>query len=187
MNLNSFDEHQEVLSRTRVTCAVALDSLIAKAAECLEAGGKILFFGNGGSSSDALHLATELSVRFVRHRRALAGFALGANISEVTACGNDYGFDRVFARQIEALGKPGDMAVGLSTSGKSPNIIAAARAAKERSLFTVGFTGESGGELRSVVDLLIAVPSQTTARIQEMHSLLGHILCEGIEEKLKLG
>jgi D-sedoheptulose 7-phosphate isomerase len=187
MNLNSFDEHEDVLSRTRVTCSAALDSLIGKAAECLEAGGKILFFGNGGSSSEAQHLATELSVRFVRQRRALAGLALGTNAAEVTACGNDYGFDRVFARQIEALGNPGDVAIGISTSGNSPNIIEAARAAKERSMFTVAFTGESGGELRGEVDLLLAVPSRTTARIQEMHSLLGHILCEGIEEKLKLG
>src|SRR5579872_318670 len=99
MNLNSFDEHQEVLSRTRTTCADALNSLIEKAVECLETGGKIVFFGNGGSASEAQHLATELSVRFVRHRRALAGLALGANVSEVTACGNDYGFERIFARQ----------------------------------------------------------------------------------------
>jgi D-sedoheptulose 7-phosphate isomerase len=149
--------------------------------DSLAAGGKILFLGNGGSASDAQHLAAELSVRFVRQRRALAGLALGANIAEVTACGNDFGFDQVFARQIEALGRPGDVAIAFSTSGTSPNIVAAMRAARKLSLFTVAFTGESGGELRGLVDLLIAIPSKTTARVQEMHALLGHLLCEGIE------
>ena len=183
----SFDEHVEVVAKTRVACAAELECLVAKVSERLSAGGKILFLGNGGSASDAQHLATELSVRFVRHRRALAGLALGANISEVTACGNDMGFDRIFARQIEALGLPGDVVIALSTSGKSGNIVAAIRAAKQRAIFTAAFTGESGGELRGLVDLLIAVPSTTTARIQEMHSLLGHLLCEGIEKTLEIG
>lgn len=181
MNFDSFDEHLDVLGKTRATCAAELERLIAKVAGSLAAGGKILFFGNGGSASDAQHLAAELSVRFVKQRRALAGLALGANVSEVTACGNDFGFDQVFARQIEALGRAGDVAIAISTSGKSPNIVAAVRAAKELGLFTVALTGESGGELRGLVDLLIAVPSRTTARIQEMHSLLGHLVCEGIE------
>lgn len=181
MNPDSFDEHAEVLAKTRLTCVADLERLIVKVKESLAAGGKILFFGNGGSASDAQHLAAELSVRFVRERRALAGLALGANISEVTACGNDFGFERIFARQIEALGKAGDVAIAFSTSGKSANVVAAVLAAKERGIFTVAFTGESGGELQGLVDLLIAVPSRTTARIQEMHSLLGHVLCEGIE------
>ncbi len=187
MSERSFDEHAEVLAKTRAVCAAELGDLIKKASECLAAGGKILFFGNGGSASDAQHLAAELSVRFVRNRRALAGLALGANISEVTACGNDLGFEQVFARQIEALGRAGDMVIAFSTSGKSPNVIAAVRSAKERGISTVAFTGETGGELRGLVDLLIAVPSATTARIQEMHSLLGHMMCEGIEATLNVG
>ncbi|HVV48015.1 MAG TPA: SIS domain-containing protein [Bryobacteraceae bacterium] len=186
MHRNSFDECAEVLAKTREACAEPMERLIAKVSESLASGGKILFFGNGGSASDAQHLATELSVRFVKTRRSLAGLALGSNIAETTACANDFGFERVFARQIEALGAAGDVAIGLSTSGNSGNILAAVEEAKQRGIFTVGFTGESGGRLKGVVDLLIAVPSTTTARIQEMHSLLGHILCEGIERSLKI-
>jgi D-sedoheptulose 7-phosphate isomerase len=184
MHLDSFDEHAEVLAKTRSACIAPLEQLVARAAESLKAGGKILFFGNGGSASDAQHLAAELSVRFARERRALAGLALGANAAEMTACGNDFGFEHVFARQIDALGRPGDVAIGLSTSGNSANVIAGIKAAKESSIFTAGFTGESGGKLREAADLLIAVPSAKTARIQEMHSLLGHVLCEGIERIL---
>jgi len=187
MKLNSFDEHAEVLAKTRTACAAALGVLIDRVSEALLAGGKILFLGNGGSASDAQHLATELSVRFVKERRALAGLALGTNLSELTACGNDFGFDQIFARQIEALARPGDIVIALSTSGKSPNAVTAVRAAKERSIYTAAFTGESGGELRGLADLVIAVPSKTTARIQEMHALLGHVLCEGVEAKLGIG
>ncbi len=187
MNLKSFDEHSEVLRKTRAACTSGLELLVAKVSERLAAGGKVLFLGNGGSASDALHLATELSVRFVKQRRALAGLALGANVAELTACANDFGFDSIFARQIEALGQPGDVVIALSTSGTSPNVVAAVRAAKERGIFTAAFTGETGGELRGLADLVIAVPSRTTARIQEMHSLLGHLLCEGIEEALGIG
>ena len=181
MNPDSFDEHAEVLAKTRVACAADLRRLTAKVSESLAGGGKILFFGNGGSAADAQHLAAELSVRFVKERRALAGLALGTNVSEVTACGNDFGFERIFARQIEALGKTGDVAIAFSTSGMSGNVVAAVRAAKELGIFTGAFTGESGGDLRGLVDLLIAVPCKTTARVQEMHSLLGHMLCEGLE------
>jgi len=184
MHRDSFNEHAEVLEKTRAACAAPLEQLIARAAGSLNAGGKILFFGNGGSASDAQHLAAELSVRFVQKRRALAALALGANASELTACGNDFGFEKIFARQIEALGRPGDVAIGLSTSGNSENVVKGIEAAKERSIFTAAFTGESGGKLREAADLLIAVPSVKTARIQEMHSLLGHILCEGIERFL---
>lgn len=186
MHRNSFDECAEVLAKTREACAQPLEQLIARVSGSLATGGKILFFGNGGSASDAQHLATELSVRFVTTRRALAGMALGSNVAETTACANDFGFEYIFARQIEAFGAAGDVAIGLSTSGNSPNILAAVEEAKKRDIFTAAFTGESGGALKGVVDLLIAVPSTTTARIQEMHSLLGHILCEGIERDLKV-
>ncbi|HVY94838.1 MAG TPA: SIS domain-containing protein [Bryobacteraceae bacterium] len=186
MHRNSFDEHAEVLAKTRENCSEPLERLIAKVSESLAAGGKILFFGNGGSASDAQHLAAELSVRFVKTRRALAGLALGSSIAEATACANDFGFERVFARQIEAIGAAGDVAIGLSTSGNSANVVAAVQEARKRGIFTAAFTGQSGGALKEAADLLIAVPSTVTARIQEMHSLLGHILCEGIERELKL-
>lgn len=183
---NSFDEHAAVLARTRASCVAELDMLIAKVSRSLQAGGKVLFFGNGGSASDAQHLAAEFSVRFVKSRRALAGLALGTNASELTACGNDFGFEQIFARQIDALGRTGDIAIAFSTSGNSANILAAIHSAKQRGIFAAAFTGESGGALKGNVDLLIAVPSSTTARIQEMHALLGHILCEGVERLLSL-
>ena len=186
MHPNSFDECAEVLAKTKEICAEPMERLVATVSGSLAAGGKILFFCNGGSAADAQHLATELSVRFVKTRRSLAGLALGSNLAETTACANDFGFERIFARQIEALGAAGDVAIGLSTSGNSENILAAVEEAKKRGIFTVAFTGESGGKLKGVADLLIAVPSTTTARIQEMHSLLGHILCEGIERDLKV-
>ncbi len=184
MKLNAFDEHVEVLNRTRADCREQLELLIVKVSESLAAGGKILFFGNGGSASDAMHLATELAVRFVKTRRALAGLALGTNVAEMTACGNDFGFEQIFARQIEALGRPGDVAIALSTSGNSANVIAGVKAARAHGIYTVALTGESGGQLRGLAELLIAVPSTTTARIQEMHSLLGHVMCEEVEAKL---
>jgi D-sedoheptulose 7-phosphate isomerase len=187
MKLNSFDEHAELLAKTRAACTGELEQLIVKVAASLAAGGKILFCGNGGSASDAQHLAAELSVRFVKERRALAGLALGTNAAELTACGNDFGFEQVFARQIEAVGRSGDVLIALSTSGRSANILAAVRAAQNCEIYAAAFTGESGGELRGLVELLIAVPGTTTARIQEMHSLLGHVLCEGVEELLSIG
>lgn len=150
----------------------------------LSTGGKLLFFGNGGSASDAQHFATELTVRFAKDRRALAGLALTTDTSTLTACGNDFGFDQIFSRQIEALGRAGDLAIAISTSGNSPNILAGVRQAKTCGIFTAAFTGETGGQLRDAVDLLIAVPSRTTARIQEMHILLGHLLCQEIETSM---
>lgn len=183
---NAFGEHGRVLEATQRACREPLEILIEKAAESLQAGGKVLFFGNGGSAADAQHLAAELTVRFVKDRRALAGLALTTDASALTACANDFGFERIFSRQIEALGRAGDIAIGFSTSGSSPNVVMAAQMAREKGLFTVAFTGDSGGKLRDEVDLLIAVPSTKTARIQEMHSLLGHLFCEGIEVKLGL-
>lgn len=179
-----FEEHAAVLADTRKRCLEPLERLIEAAAACLSGGGKLLIFGNGGSAADAQHWASELTVQFVKNRRALAAIALTTDTSAITACSNDFGYERVFARQIEALGRADDIAIAITTSGNSPNILAAMRQAKEQHIFTVVFTGESGGQARELADLLIAVPSKTTARIQEMHGLLGHQFCREIEAML---
>ena len=160
---------------------------IAEVAEAMSRaladGHKLLFFGNGGSAADAQHLAAELVGRYQQERRALPALALTANTSTLTAIGNDYSYERVFARQLEALCSPGDVAVGISTSGKSPNVLSAMRTAKEIPVTTVGMTGVRGDELAALSDYCICVPSEQTPRIQEGHILIGHILCEVIEQK----
>ena len=180
----AIERHARVLAETESQCLDALEQLAIKAAETLARGGKILFFGNGGSAADAQHLAAELTIRFVNNRKPLAGLALSTDTSALTACANDFGFDHVFARQIEALGRPGDIAVGFSTSGKSRNVVLGISKARELGIFAAAFTGASGGLLSGLADLLIAVPGEETACIQEMHILLGHLLCRGIEEIL---
>lgn len=149
----------------------------------LAAGGKLLLFGNGGSASDASHVATELVGRFMSERRALPALALCADNSAVTAIANDYGFERVFARQIEAFGAAGDVALAISTSGRSPNVLAGARIARELGLGTVGLTGGNGGALAGLVDVCLRVPATATARIQESHILIAHVLCELVERR----
>jgi D-sedoheptulose 7-phosphate isomerase len=151
---------------------------------CLRSGNKVLFFGNGGSAADAQHLAAELSGRFLRERASLAGWALTTNSSVLTAIGNDYSFDEVFARQIQGIGGPDDVAFAISTSGNSPNVLRAVNVARDRKLVTVGLTGKTGGKLRSAVDHCICIPSDQTPRIQEAHILTGHVLCELVEETL---
>lgn len=150
----------------------------------LQQNKKVLFMGNGGSASDAQHLAAELVGRFYAERKALAGIALNTDTSLLTSIGNDYGFDTIFSRQIEALCHPGDVVVGLSTSGNSPNVLSAMILAKEMGAYTIGFTGKTGGKLASTVDLLLNVPSETVPRIQEAHIFLGHNLCELIEKMM---
>jgi D-sedoheptulose 7-phosphate isomerase len=150
----------------------------------LRSGGKILFFGNGGSAADAQHLAAEFTGRYLKERRALPALALHANSSAVTAIGNDYGFDLVFARQMEALGKEGDVAVGISTSGNSRNVLRALEVAKSKSIYTVALTGSSGGKMKDLADCTMCIPSEETPRIQECHILTGHIICEIVEESL---
>jgi D-sedoheptulose 7-phosphate isomerase len=150
----------------------------------LAGGGTVLLFGNGGSATDASHIAAELLGRFQREREALAAVALADNQAALTAIANDYGFEHVFARQIEALGGPGDVVIALSTSGRSPNVLAGARAARARGLATIGLTGAGGDDLRATVDVAIAVASTITARIQESHILIGHLLCELVEQSL---
>ncbi len=155
-----------------------------KIAEALRAGGKVLAFGNGGSAADAQHLAGELVGRFRRERPGLAALALTTDPSVVTALGNDYGFDAVFRRQVEALGRPGDVALGISTSGRSPNVLEALRAARAGRLLTVGLTGGGGGSLPEAVDFLIDVPHSDTQRIQEVHAMVVHVLCQVVEEAI---
>ena len=153
-----------------------------KSAVALRSGGKIVFFGNGGSAADALHLAAELVVRLRADRRGLAALALTTNPSVLTAAGNDYGFERIFSRQIESLVAPRDVLVALSTSGASPNIVRAVEAGRDRGAWLVAFTGETGGALAGKVDLLLNVPSQDPQRIQEAHITIGHIACALIEQ-----
>jgi D-sedoheptulose 7-phosphate isomerase len=148
----------------------------------LNCGAKLILFGNGGSAADAQHLAAELTGRYLRERRALPAIALTTNTSCLTAIGNDYSYDQVFSRQIEGLGKTGDIAIGISTSGNSKNVILALRVARKLGLTTIGMTGTTGGILSSEADYCLCIPSDQTPRIQEAHILLGHILCELIEE-----
>lgn len=147
----------------------------------LLAGGKILWCGNGGSAGDSQHLAAELVGRFRRERRGLPSIALTTDTSILTAVANDYGYESVFSRQVEALGAPGDVLVGISTSGNSPSVVAAVEVARALGLRTVVFTGASGGKLTNLADFLLAVSSKDTARIQEAHILAGHMLCDWIE------
>jgi len=150
--------------------------------ESLRAGGRVLAFGNGGSAADAQHFVAELVGRFLHERRALSAIALTTDPSIVTAVGNDMGFAAVFRRQVEAHGRPGDVALGISTSGRSPNVIEALQAARQRGLVTVGLTGNGGGELRGLVHHLIDVPHSDTQRIQEVHSMVLHVLGQVVEE-----
>lgn len=163
-------------------------STIARICEALvtalKAGNKVLLFGNGGSAADAQHIAAEFVGRFAFNRPALAALALTVDTSALTAIGNDYGFDQVFSRQLEALARPGDVAIGLTTSGNSPNVISGLLTAKKLDLITVGLTGESGGQLRATTDYCICVPSKSTPRIQECHHLIGHTLSEIVEQEL---
>lgn len=152
--------------------------------EALRNGNKLLIAGNGGSVADAHHFAAELTGRFKRERRALPALALDANPSAVTAIGNDYSFAQVYARQIEALGKPGDVFFGISTSGNSQNILEAAKTAKTQGCKVIGLTGKTGGKLMDVCDLIINIPSEDTPRIQEMHTLVIHTLSDLIEDAL---
>ncbi|TGL36531.1 SIS domain-containing protein [Leptospira koniambonensis] len=156
------------------------------ASEVLKKGSTILFCGNGGSSCDASHIAAELVVRYKsgNERRALPALSLSADSAVLTACSNDYGYEFVFSRQVEAFGKPGDLLVGLSTSGNSKNVIAALESAKKIGMKTISFLGGDGGKMKGMADLDLIIPRKETARIQESHILIGHILCSIVEYEL---
>jgi phosphoheptose isomerase len=152
--------------------------------EALRAGGKLLLFGNGGSAADAQHVAAELVGRFQRERAAMAAIALTTDTSVLTSIGNDYAFDRVFARQVEALGRKGDVAFGISTSGASPNVVAALVAARALGLQTIALTGRDGGAVGRAAAIHVNVPSESTARVQEVHRTLLHVMCDVVERAL---
>ncbi|WP_425063615.1 D-sedoheptulose 7-phosphate isomerase [Pyruvatibacter mobilis] len=181
---DEFEEHASVVAATRAELRAPFDALVDVCADSLAAGGKILFFGNGGSAADAQHLATELAVRYIGDRPAIAALALTTDTSALTAIGNDLGFEQLFARQIEAVGKAGDVAIGITTSGTSANVLAGLAQAKGMGLVAAALTGRQGGKLPGLADPLLIVPSATTARIQEMHILLGQMLCGALEKRL---
>lgn len=159
-----------------------IEDLAKRLVECLKAGGKVLFFGNGGSAADAQHLAAELVVRYRVNRAALAGIALTTDTSILTAGANDFGFDTVYARQVEALARKGDVVIGISTSGNSASVVNGLVEAKKQGCLAVAFTAEGGGRCSEVADLCFRAPSPVTARAQECHLLVGHILCDWVEK-----
>ncbi len=173
--------HEVVRRQDRAPVFRTADAIVA----ALHGGGKVLVFGNGGSASDAQHFVAELVGRYLAERRALPAIALTVDTSILTAVGNDYGFDRIFARQIEALGAEGDVAFGISTSGRSQNIIAAFAAARARGMTTVALTGCDGGEAGRAADIHLNVPDRATPRVQEVHRTLLHVICELIEEEVR--
>jgi D-sedoheptulose 7-phosphate isomerase len=170
----------------RTVVARDCSQMIAEAAgliiQCLQSGGKLLFFGNGGSAADAQHLAAEFVGRFVRERIGLPAIALTTDSSILTAVGNDYGFEQIFARQIQALARPGDVVVAISTSGNSPNVLEGVKAARKAEAKTIGLSGKDGGVLAKEVDVAVTIASNSTARVQECHIAVGHLLCELAEE-----
>ena len=177
----SIDTKQSVLQNEGLlkTIEASVDVIV----NAFRNGNRVYFCGNGGSAADAQHLAAEFSGRFYTDRKALPAEALHCNTSYLTAVANDYSFDEIYSRLIDGIGEKGDVLVGLSTSGNSPNILKAFNTAKKKELITIGFTGKSGGEMRTLCDYLINIPSTDTPRIQESHIMVGHIICQLVEEK----
>ncbi|EHQ24219.1 D-sedoheptulose 7-phosphate isomerase [Mucilaginibacter paludis] len=181
--LHQIDEHIAVAKLIRqdgfVDTIVLACNLITT---CIRQGNKVLLFGNGGSASDAQHIAAEFTGRFVKERKGLPAIALTTDTSALTAISNDYGYKKVFARQVEALARPGDVLIGLSTSGNSENVIEGLLAGKQLNCKLLGLSGNNGGQMKNLCDVNLVVDSQITARIQEMHILIGHILCSAIDD-----
>jgi len=191
MNIRTYydselNQHAEVLSKTREEIFEPFARFVSDCVNAIQRGNKLLFFGNGGSASDAQHIATELTVRFKNDRPAIAAIALTTDTSALTAIGNDFGFENLFSRQVEALCVRGDVAIGISTSGNSENVIRGLKAAKRIGATTVAWGGGDGGRMKEFADHVIIVPSRATARIQEIHILIGHMLCGAIERELGL-
>jgi len=170
---------KEELLRTNIAQIIEISNLII---ECLKKKGKVIIFGNGGSASDSQHIAAELVGRFKKDRASLAAISLASNISIITSLANDYGYETIFAKQIEGLGQKNDIAIGISTSGKAKNVLAAIKQAKKMGIKTIALTGGDGGELVKLADISLLVPSKVTARIQEAHITIGHIVCELVEQ-----
>jgi D-sedoheptulose 7-phosphate isomerase len=182
--LRIFQESAALKLRFAEENADRIVAVAGQMADCLRRGGKLLFFGNGGSAADSQHLAAEFVNRFLRQRAALAAVALTTDTSALTSIGNDLGFEQVFARQVEALGRTGDVVVAISTSGGSPNVLRAVEAARRLGCLTVGLTGGAGGALAAGADVAFVVPSPETPRVQEVHITLGHALCALVEDLL---
>lgn len=179
-----FEDSAETKLKFVAEHADRIQKLADLLADAFRAGHKVLLFGNGGSATDASHLAAEFVGRYRRERAPLAALALSSDQAKLTYIANDYGYDEVFARQIQALGRKGDVAIGISTSGNSPNVLKGLQAARAQGLVTVGWTGGTGGRLVGLADHLFVVPSTVVARIQETHLTLGHVLCELVDEAL---
>jgi len=182
MVLEELKAHQEVINKVIEQLVPQLEQACHYIKSCVEAQKKVLLAGNGGSAADAQHIAAELSGRFVKERRALPGIALTTDTSALTAIGNDYGFEKIFARQVEALAQPGDLFIGISTSGNSANILHALETARAKGCTTIGLSGRNGGKMTALCDLNIIVPHDITARIQEVHILIGHVLCKAVDD-----
>jgi len=178
--------HKDVIEKTIENLQNHIYTACIIASETINSGGKILLCGNGGSAADAQHIAAELSGRYKIERRGLPGIALTTDTSVLTAVGNDYGYDRVFDRQVEALANKGDLIIGISTSGNSKNVLRALSLGRNMGCKTIGFSGRDGGAMNEFCDINLVVPSNDTPRIQEMHILIGHTICQAIDDSLKL-
>ena len=182
---NEFNEHIKVANSIYcLTDAIAISAQLC--IDCLKSGGKILLFGNGGSAADAQHLAAELIGRYKVERKSLPAIALTTDTSALTSIGNDYGYSDLFCRQVEGLANKGDVAIGISTSGKSINVINALKVASKLDCNTIGFSGQDGGEMNKICNINLAVPSKDTPRIQEMHIVIGHTICHLIDQEFKV-
>jgi len=181
---SEFNSHLETINKVINNMENDLMNASQIVVDALKNGNKILLCGNGGSAADAQHIAAELTGRYKCERRGLPGIALTTDTSALTAIGNDYGYDRVFDRQVEALANSGDVLIGISTSGNSPNVISALKLAQEMGCKTIGLSGRTGGAMNDVCDINLIVPSDNTPRIQEMHILLGHTICQIIDDKV---
>ena len=182
MIIEELKDHQQLLQKVIDTLAADIEKGCEMFTSTIKSGNKILLAGNGGSAADAQHIAAELSGRFVKDRKALPGIALTVDTSALTSIANDYGYEHVFSRQLEAFAQPGDLFIGISTSGHSPGILKALEVAKSLDCKTLGLSGRTGGKMNGLCDLNIIVPSDITARIQEMHILIGHILCKAVDD-----
>lgn len=176
-----FNEHIQVAQQTQALLSGKINEVCRVILECLANGNKVLLFGNGGSAADAQHIAAEFTGRFVKNRRSYPAIALTTDTSALTAIGNDYGFERIFERQVEGLAVKGDVLIGISTSGNSTNVIKALERGNNMGCTTIGFSGNDGGLMNEHCQINLVIPSTVTARIQEMHITIGHIICEGID------
>ena len=184
--LSQINEHELVIEKTKLSVERNFLNLVNICVKSLKNGKKIIFFGNGGSASDAQHLSTELTVRFCENRKSIPAISLVTDTSAISAIGNDFGFKYIFSRQLEAIGQAGDVAIGITTSGKSQNVLEGLQYAKENKMKSVAFTGRNIKKIEKITDEIISIPAQNTSRIQEAHILIGQMLCNALEFQLGL-